>query len=76
MTHARHICLTGKVKKKSARSLLNGALVRSSATQQLAQITFGEENRRGHRELQFQVLSFVLSLNTVHVHCSVNQDHL
>lgn len=52
-------CLAGQVKKKSARSLLNGALVRSAATQQLAQITFGEKNRRGRRQLEFQVALFL-----------------
>ena len=50
------VCLTGKSKKMSARSLLNGALVRIAATEQLAQITFGDRNRKGRRELELQVL--------------------
>lgn len=69
--HARLVCLTGKVKKKSARSLLNGALVRLAATQQLVQITFGTKTRRGHRELEVQVSFSSLAHALLLVFCNL-----
>ena len=50
------VAASGRASSKSFKSVLNGSLVRLASTKQLAQISNGAWDQRGHRVLKLQVV--------------------